>query len=375
MKAGWAVKKLGEIADIQSGSGFPEKFQGIKNQDIPFYKVSDMNLVGNEREMTFENNTVTEQIRVQLGATIFPKGSTIFPKIGGAILTNKKRVATKDCCVDNNVMGAIPKQNIVDSKFLHYFFQSHDLLEFANDAHLPSIRKTVVENWPINIPLSITEQQRIVAILDKAFEGIAKARANAEQNLQNARALFESHLHSIDAEKKELGEFVSIKTGKLDANAAVEDGLYPFFTCSRDVYRIDNFAFDCEAILLAGNNASGDFNVKHYIGKFNAYQRTYVITVKNENEASYRYLYFQLLAKLKEFKKQSVGSNTKFLKIGMIQGMKIPIPTFTEQEAIVFKLDGLLTETQRLETLYQRKIACLDELKKSLLQQAFAGEL
>ena len=187
--------------------------------------------------------------------------------------------------------------------------------------------------------------------------------------------MFESHLHSIDAEKRKLGDFVSIKTGKLDANAAVEGGAYPFFTCSRDIYRIDKFAFDFEAILLAGNNASGDFNVKHYVGKFNAYQRTYVKTVNNENEASYRYLYFQLLAKLKEFKKQSVGSNTKFLKIGMIQGMKIPMPSFTEQEAVVVKLDGLLNQTQRLEALYQRKIAYLDELKKSLLQQAFAGEL
>ena len=375
MKAGWEVKTLGEIADIQSGSGFPEKYQGISNHSIPFYKVSDMNLVGNEREMIFENNTISALVRSQLGASIFPEGSTIFPKIGGAIFTNKKRITSKDSCVDNNVMGAIPKKNIVDSQFLYYFFQSHDLVEFANDAHLPSIRKTVVEGWSIKIPISIAEQQRIVAILDQAFEGIAKARANAEQNLQNARALFESHLHSIDAVKLMLGDFVSIRTGKLDANAAVEDGAYPFFTCSRDIYKIDKYAFDCEAILLAGNNASGDFNVKHYFGKFNAYQRTYVITVNNENKASYRYLYFQLLAKLKEFKKQSVGSNTKFLKIGMIQGMKIPMPSLAVQEAIVTKLDGLLAETQRLEALNQRKISLLDELKKSLLQQAFAGEL
>ena len=375
MKAGWEVKTLGEIADIQSGSGFPEKYQGISNHSIPFYKVSDMNLVGNEREMIFENNTISALVRSQLGASIFPEGSTIFPKIGGAIFTNKKRITSKDSCVDNNVMGAIPKKNIVDSQFLYYFFQSHDLVEFANDAHLPSIRKTVVEGWSIKIPISIAEQQRIVAILDQAFERIAKARANAEQNLQNARALFESHLHSIDAVKLMLGDFVSIRTGKLDANAAVEDGAYPFFTCSRDIYKIDKYAFDCEAILLAGNNASGDFNVKHYFGKFNAYQRTYVITVNNENKASYRYLYFQLLAKLKEFKKQSVGSNTKFLKIGMIQGMKIPMPSLAVQEAIVTKLDGLLAETQRLEALNQRKISLLDELKKSLLQQAFAGEL
>ena len=94
MKAGWEVKTLKEVADIQSGSGFPEKFQGISDQNIPFYKVSDMNLVGNEREMIFENNTISESVRAQLGASIFPEGSTIFPKIGGAIFTNKKRITS-----------------------------------------------------------------------------------------------------------------------------------------------------------------------------------------------------------------------------------------------------------------------------------------
>lgn len=278
----------------------------------------------------------------------------------------------EDFTAIKNTITLTPKEGKCNNKFLYYLLTFVDLPQ--RGAGQPFISKGDIEKFNVAVP-SFTEQQSIVAILDQAFDGIAKARANAEQNLQNARDLFESYLHSIDTENRVLGEFVSIKTGRLDANAAVKDGLYPFFTCSRDVYRIDNFAFDCEAILLAGNNASGDFNVKHYIGKFNAYQRTYVITVKNENEASYRYLYFQLLAKLKEFKKQSVGSNTKFLKIGMIQGMKIPMPSLVEQEAIVVKLDGLLRETQRLEALYQRKIACLDELKKSLLQQAFAGEL
>jgi len=82
---------------------------------------------------------------------------------------------------------------------------------------------------------------------------------------------------------------VNIKTGKLDANAAVEGGQYPFFTCSRDIFAIDTYAFDCEAILLAGNNAVGDFNVKHYNGKFNAYQRTYVITVNEKKRVLYRF--------------------------------------------------------------------------------------
>jgi len=100
-------------------------------------------------------------------------------------------------------------------------------------------------------------------------------------------------------EVKCLGDLVNIRTGKLDANAMTVGGQYPFFTCSREIFSIDKYAFDCEAILLAGNNASGDFNVKHYKGKFNAYQRTYVITIEDENKVLYSYLKHHLINNLK----------------------------------------------------------------------------
>ena len=226
------------------------------------------------------------------------------------------------------------------------------------------------------IPLPpLPEQQRIVAKLDEAFEGIATAKANAEKNLKNARAIFESHLSDIDGEPAPLGDLIEIRTGKLDANAAVEGGKYPFFTCAREIYAIDKYAFDCEAILLAGNNAVGDFNVKHHKGKFNAYQRTYVITVNEEKRVLYRFLYFQILKSLAKFKSQSVGAGTKFLKLGMIKNMEIALPTLAEQERIVVKIDFVLEETQRLESIYQRKLTELDALKKSLLNHAFTGQL
>ena len=168
---------------------------------------------------------------------------------------------------------------------------------------------------------------------------------------------------------------MNIKTGKLDANAAVEGGRYPFFTCSRDIFAIDTYAFDCEAILLAGNNAVGDFNVKHYNGKFNAYQRTYVITVNEKNRVLYRFLYFQMLKSLKKFKTQSVGVGTKFLKLGMIKDLEIELPSLDEQQHIVSTMDSVREETEHLAHLYERKLAALEALKKSLLHQAFTGEL
>jgi len=260
-----------------------------------------------------------------------------------------------------------------DLRFLFYLLTTLDLPSLAKGVK-PGINRNEVYAKVVNIP-PLPEQQYIVAILDKAFEGIATAKANAEKNLRNARALFESYLYSVDAEKASLGDLVNITTGKLDANAAVEVGQYPFFTCSREIYAIDKYAFDCEAILLAGNNAVGDFNVKHYKGKFNAYQRTYVITVNEKKRVLYRFLYFQMLKSLKKFKEQSVGAGTKFLKLGMIKELEIALPGLTEQQRIVSTLDSIREETERLESIYQQKLTALDELKKSLLNKAFAGEL
>jgi type I restriction enzyme S subunit len=126
---------------------------------------------------------------------------------------------------------------------------------------------------------------------------------------------------------------------------------------------------------LAGNNAVGDFNVKHYDGKFNAYQRTYVITVNEKKRVLYRFLYFQMLKSLKIFKAQSVGAGTKFLKLGMIKELEIELPSLNEQQRIVSTMDALTEQTQRLARIYERKLAALAELKKSLLHQAFNGEL
>ncbi len=257
----------------------------------------------------------------------------------------------------------------LNTRYFYYFMLSLEIKQLGYARHYRVLKESLVPVPPLS------EQKQIVSILDEVFEGIAKAKVNAEKNLANAREMFESYLQSIDAEKKDLGLLVDIKTGKLDANAAVENGEYPFFTCAREIYAIDKYAFDCEAILLAGNNAVGDFNVKHYAGKFNAYQRTYVLTIKEKDKVIYRYLYYQLLRSLKEFKAKSVGAGTKFLKIGMIQNFQLALPSIDQQKTIVSKLDKLAELRNQLENIYLNKIEDFEELKKSILQKAFSGDL
>jgi type I restriction enzyme S subunit len=282
-------------------------------------------------------------------------------------------IAGFDACIGRGVAAIRAKEY---QPWINYFIYSKrdDIHGLGTGATFPNVSGAVLMDIQLTSP-PLPEQQRIVRILDKAFAIIATAKANTEKNLQNARELFESYLDAVDGEKVCLGDLVKITTGKLDANAAVSGGAYPFFTCSREIYAIDTFAFDCEAILLAGNNAVGDFNVKHYRGKFSAYQRTYVITVKDTAHILYRFLYFQMLRNLRKFKALSVGSGTKFLKLDMIKDLKIYLPRLDEQRRIVLALDSIKEGLARLESLYRQKLAALEALKKSLLHQAFTGQL
>ncbi|MFN7413888.1 MAG: restriction endonuclease subunit S [Dolichospermum sp.] len=172
---------------------------------------------------------------------------------------------------------------------------------------------------------------------------------------------------TVGWEIKKLGEVCNISTGKLNANAAVENGKYPFFTCSREIFTIDHFAFDCEAILLAGNNAVGDFNVKHYKGKFNAYQRTYVITINKEETLLYKYLYLQVENALKDFKLKSVGAGTKFLKLDMIKNLKLHLPPLSEQKRIVAIADEAFEGIDRAIRNTEKNLSNARELFESYL--------
>jgi len=161
-----------------------------------------------------------------------------------------------------------------------------------------------------------------------------------------------------------LGELVDIKTGKLDANASVDNGIYPFFTCSRTPLKIDTFAFDDDAILIAGN---GDLNVKHYVGKFNAYQRTYVITLKNTQLLDSRYLYFFMEKYVDRLRELSIGGVIKYIKLGMLTDAKIPLPPLEEQKRIA----AILDKADAIRRKRQQAIDLADEFLRSVFLDMF----
>ena len=133
--------------------------------------------------------------------------------------------------------------------------------------------------------------------------------------------------------KIKLTSTCNITTGKMDANAATESGIYPFFTCAPEPLKIDTYAFDGDVILLAGNNASGNFHCQRYNGKFNAYQRTYVITAKEGFDIDY--IFFNLLINLRFFKKIAQGSQTKFLTMDILNGFELEDVPYSIQKKLV----------------------------------------
>ncbi len=131
---------------------------------------------------------------------------------------------------------------------------------------------------------------------------------------------------------KNIDKTCNITTGKLDANKAVSDGDYPFFTCAQLPDKIDSFAFDDDVVLVAGNNANGNFHVSRFKGKFNAYQRTYVLTAKKGEDIDY--VYYSLKLELKRLRERSQGSQTKFLTMPILSSIVINDTEYSDQVAI-----------------------------------------
>ncbi len=164
--------------------------------------------------------------------------------------------------------------------------------------------------------------------------------------------------------KVKMGDYVLIRTGKSDANASTEEGEYPFFTCAIEPLRINEYVYECECVLVAGN---GDLNVKYYNGKFDAYQRTYIIESKNKDILLVPYLYRFLEKYVETLRQQSIGGVIKYIKLANLKNAELLIPSKEKQKECILKMeiiDYLILNTKR-------QLALLDELVKSRFVDRF----
>ena len=168
--------------------------------------------------------------------------------------------------------------------------------------------------------------------------------------------------------KVKLGDLTKIRTGKLDANASSPNGKYPFFTCSKEPLRINSHSYDCECVLVAGN---GDLNVKYYNGKFDAYQRTYIIEDNGNNQLYMPYLYYFMEGYVEELRKLSIGGVIKYIKLGNLTEALIELPKIEDQRTIV----DILNKSKRILSYHQQQLQKLDELVKARFVKLFGDPI
>mgnify|MGYP002744158718 CR=1 FL=1 len=183
--------KLGAVSRISAGYGFPKSEQGCSSGEYPFYKVSDMNHPGNQVFLEGASNYLSGPDIRRLKMTPFPAGAIVFPKIGAAIATNKKRILSCLSLVDNNVAVCIPEG--VDGKYLYYWLLEQDLRFVAHDSGaVPSIRKTDLEQLDVPVP-SVAEQERIVEVLDRFNALVNEISAGLPAEIAARRAQYEHY--------------------------------------------------------------------------------------------------------------------------------------------------------------------------------------
>lgn len=280
---------------------------------------------------------------------IFDDELVLLAEDGGNFGSRERPIAYRvsgKCWVNNHAHVLKPKNDSLDVDYLCYSLMFYNTAGLVNGATRQKLTQATMREMLIPMR-SIEEQKHIIEMLNRVVE-IKFHRQNELVKLDELiKARFVEMFYDKDYPVLKWNDVFSTTTGKLDSNAAVYSGEYPFFTCSKEVLRIDKYAFEQEALLLAGNNAAGKYDVKYYNGKFNAYQRTYVLGLKED--WSYRLFQYQLEDKLLYLQQQSLGGLTKYLTLKILGELEFIIPPKDKQEE--FELFVAQTDKSKVATI------------------------
>ncbi len=347
----WKVVKLGEVTDIFKG-GTPKRsvkkyFQG----DIAWAIPTDITALNSALYIDDTGSHISKEALIKSAARLLPAGTVL---LTSRATIGETAIATVPMATNQGFANFICKEMLLNVYLAYYLrYIKKRLIDLASGSTFKEVTKGTLLNVDILLP-PLPEQRAIAYVLQTIQE--AKFARQREIELERERkAVLMDHLfaHGTKGESRKqteigeipdsweivkLGDLCTFTTGKLNSEKAIEDGQYPFFTCSQETFRIDSHAFDQEAILLSGNNARGIFSVKYYKGKFDAYQRTYVITVKDTGRLSYRYFLYDLFLKLELLRRQSIGATTKYLTAAIIRNLVLTIPPLSEQLMISLDL-------------------------------------
>ncbi len=403
MRAGWEIKRLGDICGFQNGFAFKSNL--FKANGYPILRISNIQdeVIETRRVVYFQPEDYKENFdryRVFKGDLLIAMSGATTGKIGFN--------TTEQLYFLNQRVGKFEPKGCLLKKYLFYFLSTRvaDNLRIAAGAAQPNLSTEQIKDFEIPIP-PLPEQQRIVALLDEAFAAIATAKANAEKNLNNARALFDSYLNAVFARRGDgwvENKLVSL-TSKIGSGATPRGGGESYKTEGTSLIRSLNvhdpgFRYSKLAFLDDGQ-ADGLSNVIVQPGDvllnitgasvarccivpddvLPARVNQHVSIIRPiSSKLDSDFLHYLLISKY--YKDQLLqtgaegGATRQAITKAQIQDFSVGYPADKgEQQSIVSKLDALRKETQHLESIYQKKIEALDVLKKSILHQAFNGEL
>ena len=386
MKAGWQIKSLGEVLEKT------ETVNPHQSPDTEFDYI-DVSSVSNT---TFEVEQ-TQRLKGKDAPSRARKLVKTNDVIFATIRPTLRRIAIVPPHLNRQVCSTgyfvLRPKAVLDHRFMYYWLFAEEFMEqmeaLQKGASYPAVTDKEVRDQVIPFP-PLPEQQRIVTLLDEAFDGIAAAKANAEKNLQNARAIFESHLQSVFTQRgdgwmdRRLGSVCELVNGRAyKQDEMLTSGKYPllrvgnFFT-NKTWYHSD---LELEPKKYCDNGDllyawSASFGPRIWDGGKVIYHYHIWKVLPNDAFVEKQFLLHLLEWDVEQIK-QVHGTGTTMMHVskGSMEARVVPIPPLEDQAKIVAQLDDLAAETQRLESIYQQKLNALDELKKSLLHRAFNGDL
>lgn len=363
---GWNFVKLGDLVHRKIGYGIVQPGSSV-DVGVPVIKVN--NIISGLSNIELLEKTTTE-IDARYTRTRLVGGEIVISLVGSV---GKTAIVPKTFAGCNLVRatGLIDIKDEILAKWVKYYIDSPLGQAYINSNVNTTVQVTLNIKSLVDMPIPLPEpsiREKIVAILssiDDKIELNRRINANLEQQ---AQALYKSWFVDADTTgwgTKKLADFFNVVTGKKDANYSTKDGVYPFFTCSQDILKAPNYSFEGAAILLAGN---GDFNVKRYIGKFESYQRTYVLIPFEKRYHSFLYLLIKY--HLQEITGGSRGSVIKFITKGNIADFTFTMPPYSIDEKLSL-FDSLFNEIDKNIT----EINNLSTIRDTLLPKLMSGEI
>ena len=346
------MKKLTDICDIQYGYAFDSKCFTEDSSYPPLVRIRDVKRGYSE---TYYSGDYPEEYILSAGDLLVGMDGEFNIarwKCSGALLN--QRVCKLAAKLGTN-------EEYLRFAMLKALKEIEQRTAFVTVKHLSAKELNKLE---LDVP-ELSKQDMIADILNRLEKVIEVRREELDKLDDLIKARFVEMFYDKDYPVLKWNDVFSTTTGKLDSNAAVYSGEYPFFTCSKEVLRIDKYAFEQEALLLAGNNAAGKYDVKYYNGKFNAYQRTYVLGLKED--WSYRLFQYQLEDKLLYLQQQSLGGLTKYLTLKILGELEFIIPPKDKQE----EFELFVAQTDKSKFAVQKALDNAQLLFDSLMQKYF----